>query len=68
MKIQWLDDYEDDVYAQLMDEPKQPKAQREFDLHGLCKLNNRCTCGKKQTAQTKRIEEARRRKYQVDCE
>jgi hypothetical protein len=68
MKIQWMEDYEENMYWDLMHEPKQPKAQREFDLHGLCKMNNHCICGKKKTEQTKRIEDARNKKYMVDCE
>lgn len=68
MKIQWIEDTDENAYWDLMTEPKQPKAQKSFDLHGLCKMNNHCTCGKKRTDQTKRIEEARKRKYMVDCE
>lgn len=68
MKIQWLDDADENAYWDLMKEPKKPKAYKTFDLHALCKINNRCTCGKDIAENEKRIMEARRRKYMVECE
>jgi hypothetical protein len=68
MKIQWVEDYDENAYWDLMHEPKKPKAYPEFDLHGMCKINGECTCGRKKTDQTKRIEDAKKKKNLVDCE
>jgi endonuclease I len=68
MKIQWVGDYEENAYWDLMQEPKRPKKYPEFDLHKLCIANGECNCGREKTEQTKRIEQARKRKYMVDCE
>lgn len=67
MKIQWLDDSEENMYSDLMIKKQRPKKYPRFDVHEVCRILGECTCGKG-IEMTKRIADARKRKYMVECE